>query len=125
MAAVMILRREQFEEPDMNDKPKRRWYQFSLRTLLVGMTVLCLGPGGYVAYQQNKAKRQRGATEALEKLGVIVQSNRMAPTRMSEKPSLFTSPAVPTDQPKSEEAWSLSPVHTGMRERPVLDPWKT
>ena len=35
----------------MSDKPKRRWYQFSLKTLLVVMTLLCVGPGGYVAYE--------------------------------------------------------------------------
>ena len=53
----------------MSDKPKRRWYQFSLKTLLVVMTLLCLGPGGYVAYEQEKARRQKAAVEAIEKLG--------------------------------------------------------
>lgn len=52
----------------MSDKPKHRWYQYSLKTLLVGMTVLCIGPGGYVAYEQAKARRQKAAVEAIEKL---------------------------------------------------------
>jgi hypothetical protein len=26
-------------EPDMSEKPKRRWFQFSLKTLLVTVTV--------------------------------------------------------------------------------------
>jgi hypothetical protein len=30
----------------MTAKPKRRWYQFSLKALLVVLTLLCLGPGG-------------------------------------------------------------------------------
>ncbi len=33
------------------------------------MTLLCLGPGGYVAYEQQKARRQREAVETLQKLG--------------------------------------------------------
>ncbi len=53
----------------MTATPKRRWFQFSLKTMLIGMTVLCLGPGGYVAYEQAKARRQRAAVEAIEKLG--------------------------------------------------------
>src|SRR6185369_15051691 len=59
-------------EPFMSDKPQRRWYQFSLKTLLVGLTLLCLGPGGYVAYEQNKARKQKAAVEAIEKLGGFV-----------------------------------------------------
>ena len=56
--------------------PKRRWYQFSLKTLLVGMLLLCLGPGGFVAYEQNKARRQKAAVEAIEELGGVVDSGR-------------------------------------------------
>lgn len=52
--------------------PKRRWYQFSLRTVLIVMTLLCLGPGGYVAYEQNKAREQKRAVGAILKLGGTV-----------------------------------------------------
>jgi len=53
----------------VSDKPKRRWYQFSLKTVLVVLTLLCLGPGRYVAYEQAKARKQKAAVEAIEKLG--------------------------------------------------------
>jgi hypothetical protein len=56
-------------EPAVSDKPKRRWFQFSLKTLLVALTLLCLGPGGYVAYEQNKARKEKAAVKAIEKLG--------------------------------------------------------
>src|SRR3954462_2715909 len=32
----------------MNDKPKRRWLQFSLRTMLVLVTIVCVGLGWWV-----------------------------------------------------------------------------
>jgi hypothetical protein len=38
----------------MNHKLKQRWYQFSLKTMLVGMLVLCVGIGSYVAWQRNR-----------------------------------------------------------------------
>ena len=53
----------------MSAAPKRRWYQFSLRTLLVLITLICLGPGGFVAYEQQKARRQRAAVAFIEKIG--------------------------------------------------------
>ena len=53
----------------MSDKPKPRWYQFSLKTLLVFITLICLGPGGIVAYEQQKARRQRAAVASIEKIG--------------------------------------------------------
>ena len=39
----------------------RRWFQFSLRTLLIVVTLLCLGPGGYLVYQQRLAQREEAA----------------------------------------------------------------
>jgi predicted negative regulator of RcsB-dependent stress response len=65
----------------MTAKPKRRWYQFSLKTLLVVLTLLCLGPGGYVAYEQRKAREQKAAVEAIEKLGGKVETNNKVPGR--------------------------------------------
>lgn len=38
----------------MHDKPKRRWYQFSLRSMLVLMLALGLGFGGYTAWQRHR-----------------------------------------------------------------------
>jgi hypothetical protein len=61
--------------------PPRRWYQFSLKTLLVLLTLLCLGPGGFVAYEQNRAWRQKGAVAAIEELGGAVGYCRAVPVR--------------------------------------------
>ena len=49
----------------MSAPPRRRWYQFSLRTLLVVVTLICLGPGGYLVYEQRLAKREEGAVKTL------------------------------------------------------------
>src|SRR5436190_22236931 len=65
----------------MTDKPKRRWYQFSLRGLLVVLTLLCLGPGGYVAYEQAKARRQTATVEAIKKLGGVFDYASRDPVR--------------------------------------------
>lgn len=60
---------------------QRRWFQFSLRTVLVVVTLLCIGPGGYVAYEQRKARKQKAAVEAIEKLGGEVRYDRTTPVR--------------------------------------------
>jgi hypothetical protein len=56
-------------EPAVNAKPKRYWYQFSLKTLLVALTLLCIGPGGYVALEQNKARKQMTAFRTVNQYG--------------------------------------------------------
>jgi hypothetical protein len=61
--------------------PKRRWYQFSLKTVLVVLTLLCLGPGGYVAYEQAKARKHKAAVEAIEKFGGKVEFDQTVPVR--------------------------------------------
>jgi hypothetical protein len=61
----------------MSVKPKRRWYQFSLRTMFVGVTLVC-AVSSWVAYTLNW-KKQRW--EALRS-GVIVPNpyaDRSAP----------------------------------------------
>lgn len=59
----------------------RRWFQFSLRTLLVLVTVLCLGPGGYIAYEQAKVRRQQEAVVAIERLGGYIFYEEKSPVR--------------------------------------------
>jgi predicted negative regulator of RcsB-dependent stress response len=49
-------------------KPRRRWLQFSLRTLMVLM--LTFGCGfGWLAYEAERMRAQRKAASAIEKLG--------------------------------------------------------
>ena len=52
-------------------KRRRHWYQFSLRTLLIGVLVLSL-PLSWLACRMQKARRQREAVEAIRKLHVGV-----------------------------------------------------
>lgn len=52
-----------------DESPKRRrWFQFRLRTLLIAALVLSL-PLSWFAWRMEKAKRQREAVQAIEKLG--------------------------------------------------------
>jgi hypothetical protein len=55
----------------MTPAPKRRWYQFSLGTLLFVMTLLCVGPGGYVACEQGKSRQQKRAVETIRRIGSV------------------------------------------------------
>ena len=50
-------------------KPKRRWFRFSLRTLFVPVTVLCV----WLGFKVNAARRQKEAVEAILKAGGTVQ----------------------------------------------------
>jgi Leucine-rich repeat (LRR) protein len=58
---------EQAAEP----KPKRRWYQYSLRTLMICVTLFALACSWF-AVKMQQAKRQREAVEALIKMGGFV-----------------------------------------------------
>jgi hypothetical protein len=48
-------------EPPESDPPKRkrRWFQFSLRTLLIGVTLFCMVVGGYVGSQAKIVKERK------------------------------------------------------------------
>src|SRR6188768_3035052 len=65
----------------MNAKPKRRWYQFSLLTLLLAMTVLCVGPGGWIVYEQRHARNQGQAIRAIEKISGRISYDPKVPQR--------------------------------------------
>jgi len=54
--------------PPVETKRKRRWFQCSLRTLLVLMLVFACG-FGWLAYQIKRAREQWQAVAAIEKLG--------------------------------------------------------
>ena len=49
--------------------------------MLVVVTLLCIGPGGYVAFEQRKAREQKEAVEALEKLGGRIEYDSSLPSR--------------------------------------------
>ena len=50
------------------DLPKRRWFQFSLRTLLVFVT-LCAIPCSWLAVKLRQMKREEAAAAVIEKAG--------------------------------------------------------
>jgi hypothetical protein len=49
-------------------KPKHRWFRFSLRTLLVLMTVLCV----WLGFKVNAARRQKEAVLAIREAGAMI-----------------------------------------------------
>ena len=62
------------EEPKkvrVANKPRRRWFQFSLRTLLIGVTVAACGLG-WLGVRVKDARKQAAAVTAVEKLGGFV-----------------------------------------------------
>jgi hypothetical protein len=52
----------------VSDKPKRRWYQFSLKAMILAMVVCGCGLGP-IAYEHQRARNQHAAVAALEKRG--------------------------------------------------------
>jgi hypothetical protein len=57
----------------MNDtrKPRLRWYQFTLRSLFIVMFLACIGMS-WVSVKMQRARRQREAVDAIEKVGGAV-----------------------------------------------------
>lgn len=55
----------------MSENPKRRWNQFSLKTMLVVMTLLCIGPGAGVAYWRIEIRKRDAADFAVRSLGGV------------------------------------------------------
>jgi len=60
-------------EPAAKRPSRRRWFQFSLRSLLL-LTLIASLALGWVASERRKAKQQRQAIEALEKLCERIES---------------------------------------------------
>ncbi len=55
-------------DPPVTSKPKRRWHQYSLRTLLIFVTLFAIACSWF-AVKMQQARKQREAVEAIEKLG--------------------------------------------------------
>jgi len=51
-----------------NTKPRRRWYQFSLRTLLIVVTLSAV-PLGWVGWKLEQGRRQRAVVAWVQKWG--------------------------------------------------------
>src|SRR5258708_3224922 len=58
--------------PESTLKPRRRWLQFRLRTLLLVTAVLCV-PLAWVAVRMNQKRQERATVAAIERLGGIVK----------------------------------------------------
>ncbi len=60
-------------------KPKLRWFQYSLRTLLILVTLFAI-PCSWLAVKRHQAQREREAAAAFEKLGgSVAWSNPSGP----------------------------------------------
>ena len=53
-------------EPPEADPPKRkrRWFQFSLRSLLIVVTLFCVAVGGYIGWQKKILKERKEFVES-------------------------------------------------------------
>ncbi|MFZ5831465.1 MAG: hypothetical protein ACOY3P_15380 [Planctomycetota bacterium] len=70
-------------------KPRRRWLQYSLRTLLIVMTLLAV----WLAFYTSRARRQARAAKALEEAGAeVLYFNRF---QHSANAARFTKPVAP------------------------------
>lgn len=66
------------EEPETIKKPRRRWFQVSLRTFLMLIAIASVG-FGWLGYKMMQAREQQQAVEAIRKLGGYVEYNSYFP----------------------------------------------
>jgi hypothetical protein len=55
----------------VSEKPRRHWNQFSLKRMLVVMTLLCIGPCTGVAYWRIEIRKRDAADFAVRSLGGV------------------------------------------------------
>jgi hypothetical protein len=61
----------QSDTPKAEPKRKRRWFQFSLRTLMIGVTLVAI-PCGWFGMKVERARKRHQAVETIRKLGGYV-----------------------------------------------------
>jgi hypothetical protein len=66
----------------MNEPPKRRWFQFSLRSLLIFVLALAI-PCAWLGHSIEKKRKEREAVEAILKAGGIVVYDYQKPSMIS------------------------------------------
>ena len=59
----------QLAKPAVSDKPKRRWFQFTLRGLMLLVLVVGLGLGGWTFHANNQIRREQQIDRAVQLLG--------------------------------------------------------
>jgi hypothetical protein len=76
-------------------KPKRRWLRFSLRTLLVLVTIV----GVWIGSQMSAARRQKQAVEALQSAGAEIYYDYQR--KVGPPPITLPPPSIPGTKPPS------------------------
>jgi hypothetical protein len=56
---------------------KRRWFRFSLRTLLIGVTLFCVVIGGYVGWQAKIIRERNAMIRRIERMQGSVEFGRL------------------------------------------------
>ena len=117
-------------------KPKRRWYQFSLKTLLIVVTVATVAFGGWVQYMRYRALENRAWWAAHEKRVRAANAERVHLNQTIcmaywEKPrpfrfqtgldKLFDEPVAPPDPVTAYYVSNLPPAP--LRHLPLDPPW--
>src|SRR4051794_16756178 len=69
-------------------KLKRRWLRFSLRSMLLALTVTCL----WLGVQADRAQRQKRAVEALRDAGCLIKYDYEIARNPFTRESLFENP---------------------------------
>ena len=75
---------------DMTDKPKRRWFQYSLRTLFIITTLVAIACSWYVCEMQKAAKRRAAIAEIEKQGGYVYYYDASNPRTMGEPPRWFS-----------------------------------
>ncbi len=70
-------------------RPKRRWYQYSLRTLFLVMTLFAIACSWY-AYEMNEAAKRRAAIEKIVEAGGFVEYCTDHPKTRGRPPRWFS-----------------------------------